>query len=326
MALDVASETKAVDAALAEISTELSEAREVALSGDLPERLFHYTTAMGLKGILDSGRLWATHYRFLNDESEVDYGMFVVKACADSLKAVHHDELTNQFLDIILGSVNPFDGMVDCYIACFCTEDDLLNQWRDYGGGDGGYALGFKTRSIGRRIERIDMREYHKNKENIFVLRKVIYDPERQHALVRQVLELTIKALKKSAANASAEAIVYQIAHCAGFVRQSLADYLISFKHPAFKVEQEWRLCHMANPRDCPHVQFRDGQFGLTPYVTLDPRTGFGVLAGKLPLESITHAPTKNADNVRFALNLLLQGKGYNFVQVTGSVLPIRSR
>jgi hypothetical protein len=29
--------------------------------------------------------------------------------------------------------------------ACFCTNGDLLSQWRGYAGGVGGYAIGFPT-------------------------------------------------------------------------------------------------------------------------------------------------------------------------------------
>jgi hypothetical protein len=38
---------------------------------DVYKRLFHYTTWNGLMGILDSHSLWATHYKFLNDSSEI---------------------------------------------------------------------------------------------------------------------------------------------------------------------------------------------------------------------------------------------------------------
>ena len=34
------------------------------------ERLFHYTSSQGLYGILESGCLWATHFKFLNDSNE----------------------------------------------------------------------------------------------------------------------------------------------------------------------------------------------------------------------------------------------------------------
>ena len=34
------------------------------------KKLYHYTNWDGLLGILNTKRLWATHYRFLNDSSE----------------------------------------------------------------------------------------------------------------------------------------------------------------------------------------------------------------------------------------------------------------
>ncbi len=39
----------------------------------LPSVLYHYTTAQGLLGILESGSLWTTNSRFLNDPTEIEY-------------------------------------------------------------------------------------------------------------------------------------------------------------------------------------------------------------------------------------------------------------
>ena len=37
--------------------------------------LYHYTSNQGLVGILESQKLWATNYSFLNESSELNYGM-----------------------------------------------------------------------------------------------------------------------------------------------------------------------------------------------------------------------------------------------------------
>ena len=37
--------------------------------------LYHYTDGQGLRGILESGRLWFTDYRHLNDPSELTHGI-----------------------------------------------------------------------------------------------------------------------------------------------------------------------------------------------------------------------------------------------------------
>ncbi len=38
-----------------------------------PSKLYHYTTAEGLKGIIESDKIWATNYRYVNDLTEIFY-------------------------------------------------------------------------------------------------------------------------------------------------------------------------------------------------------------------------------------------------------------
>jgi len=38
---------------------------------EIHPRLYHYTTLQGVLGIIQSQCLWATHYKFLNDSSEI---------------------------------------------------------------------------------------------------------------------------------------------------------------------------------------------------------------------------------------------------------------
>src|ERR1035441_9565471 len=42
---------------------------------DVPAVLYHYTTAEGLLGILNEQAFWATDCEFLNDSSEMRYGL-----------------------------------------------------------------------------------------------------------------------------------------------------------------------------------------------------------------------------------------------------------
>src|ERR1035441_5092669 len=50
---------------------------------DDPERkaslVYHYTAAEGLKGIIENRCIWATNVNFLNDFSEYQYGVEVVR-------------------------------------------------------------------------------------------------------------------------------------------------------------------------------------------------------------------------------------------------------
>ena len=307
---------RALDAALGATSALVGQSR-AECQKEQPDLLFHYTTSAGMRGILDASRLWATNFRYLNDASEIGYGVKLFEELINDRLAKTKNEILTEFLTRSLRTTNGFDGMFDCYIACFCERDDLLTQWRTYAGSGGGYALGFSTKEIGRRWGQLD-------RIQDFTLRRVVYEVDRQKALLAEVIDQTLEVLAEGTKGISIAEANSVIARCCGFVRSEVADYLLSFKHPAFAVEQEWRIRHVVLPNEEDHVQFRDGAYGLTPYVRLDISPMAGVNHNKLPLGRITHGPTLNPDNVRFALNKLLRAKGYAFVQVSGSTLPVR--
>ena len=222
-----------------------------------------------------------------------------------------------EFLDRTLRTANAFNGMFDCYIACFCERDDLLNQWRVYAGSGGGYALGLKANELGLRWGQLQPTQD-------FILRKVVYAEDVQRRLVAEVIDLAAGILSQATEGVSAADANNLIARCCQFVRSEVADYLICFKHPAFAVEEEWRLCHVVSPNEEEHVLFRDGAYGLTPYVSLDPSPMAGVHSNKLPLAQVTHGPVPDPVNAQFALQKLLRAKGYAFARVAGSALPVR--
>jgi hypothetical protein len=274
---------KTINSTLAEASAVFAKSRN-GLQTEVPELLFHYTTASGMRGILDSSRLWATNYRFLNDASEVAHSASLFETLIQERFAKAQNDVVSEFITRTLRTANDFDGMLDCYIACFCERDDLLNQWRTYAGSGGGYALGLTTKEIGRRWGKLE-------RPQDFVLRRVVYDVDQQRSLLSEVIDKTIEALEAGTQGVSVADSSNVIARCCEFVRAEVADYLLSFKHPAFAIEEEWRLCHVVSLGEEDHVLFRDGQFGLTPYVCLDVSPMAGANYNRLPLARIAHGP-----------------------------------
>jgi hypothetical protein len=272
-----------------------------------------------MRGILESTRLWATNYRFLNDASELAYGAALFDSIVQERLQSTENDVVSEFMRRTRQTANAFDGMFDCYIACFCERDDLLNQWRVYADSGGGYALGLRAKEIGRRWGQLQPTQD-------FVLRKVIYCEYIQRKLISEVLDITSIILSEATQAASIAEANNIIARSCQFVRSEIADYLLCFKHPAFAVEEEWRLCYIVSRDGEDHVLFRDGPYGLTPYVALDPSPMAGVHHNKLPLARVTHGPAPDPLNIRFTLNKLLRAKGYTFVDITGSVLPVRVR
>ena len=102
---------------------------------------YHYTDAQGLLGIIQSGRLWATDIRFLNDPSE---GSFLPERLL-ALMGSKPGGTSNTEQEIIRGLQealrNPRSDYGTCCIS-LSANGDLLSQWRGYGSFGKGYAVG----------------------------------------------------------------------------------------------------------------------------------------------------------------------------------------
>jgi hypothetical protein len=78
------------------------------MSSTLPDVLWHYTSLNGLLGILDSGKLWASDLRFLNNSSE---NRRMKELLLDSISARAEDEYTafNSWLDVCKARSHPLE-------------------------------------------------------------------------------------------------------------------------------------------------------------------------------------------------------------------------
>ena len=69
-----------VETAKTEVSVALNNlAAAEPASWKIPLVLYHYTSASGLKGIVESGTLWATDVLHLNDSSEISYAVELIR-------------------------------------------------------------------------------------------------------------------------------------------------------------------------------------------------------------------------------------------------------
>jgi hypothetical protein len=143
------------------------------------EKLYHYTTWGGLLGILQTKTLWATHYKFLNDYSEIILfrdkliPLLIphVREAYEKLimHSPHNVQKINEQggLDHVIR--HDTEAVVDAqyramgheiYILSFCgqhknpyfNDNGLLSQWRGYGAG-GGCALVFDTQQFEEVLE-----------------------------------------------------------------------------------------------------------------------------------------------------------------------------
>jgi len=280
------------------------------MEGEAPPILYHYTDLNGLLGILDGRCVWATHSRFVNDASELHYGFSMLKEIVDELGPSNPLSVRGQFLrKLVKGHL--YDDGVDCYVACFCDRDDILSQWMAYAKSGSGFAIGFYTKFL-------DPSGY----ENSHFVRKVIYDQPTQRQCLSAVLTDYLSILDRFSEGvppASDADIERLIQRCWRSTTIDVATFLPQFKHSAFEHEKEWRICHIAGAKSEDHVRFRQGKYGLTPYIDIRPKDD-----RKLPIASVKFGTNNDPNNLQFALEKLLKLKGHENVPVTRSDLPIR--
>jgi hypothetical protein len=282
----------------------------------LPEVVYHYTDTAGLLGIVRSGTLWATDYRFLNDSSEVSYIFRLAAEVVRDEFVGHYSGLAGAFLDFAATASPPYSD-VPYYLCCFSALDNSLSQWRAYGGRQG-FSLAFPgdvTPAAGYAPD---------GKQNPgLTLLKVNYQQLQQKAyisaLLRALVELCETPHMKSY-NSEDEAI----ASFSPFYWGQLERASYRFKHPDFEVEQEWRLVAWGSVHE---EYFRAGST-ITPYTPFrlfsqSQRNSFG---DGLPLTAVRHGPSNLAGPTIEALDRLLNAHGYGerSCQRLGSSTPVR--
>lgn len=263
-----------------------------------PELLWHYTNADGVRGIVQTGVLWATDAEYLNDSAELRYGREEVADALtrearrlDSLST--GDDVNSARAGIarsILAAMDwehaPDEARTSgVYVACFCEQGDLLSQWRGYAAGSG-YALAFRRADL-----------------NVGELCKVSYG--------RSTIPEMVTPIVDQIANTSPNHPGVVTDH---YARDVIPKMLAEHKHPAFEEEREWRIIVDLPDTDYQPIKFRSGALGLIPYMELDVSSA---------LAEVRVGPGPNDALRRKAVRRLLEVHRH-WTEVTGSEAPFR--
>ncbi len=293
---------------------------------DVYKRLYHYTTSAGLLGILENKSLWATHYSFLNDASEIKYfGKFLIDhfepRLTEYIQTFYKKNQANREHIASLGGVDsavekeghvwvdsfyqsPFDEM---YITSFCGEHNdpyidrngLLSQWIGYGR-DGGFALVFDTLELYKLLKQ---NEFMKHRYGFALIADVVYCDNKEKINSEIVpdanilFEYKVKNLAQGRPTNSGEAFD-------AFMRGTT-----KYKHRGFKEEREVRICvspfapddiDRAGCLEKKKIKLRSQNGSLIPYIEL--------LGGctRLPIKQIIVGPHKEKEARALALKAIL--------------------
>jgi hypothetical protein len=303
--------------------------------------LYHYTTADGLKGIVENDELWATSAYYLNDSTEIMYGYQLIDEALEAWrKRVNPPELSmagglvyalqRQFgHDYLKRNI-----ITPIYLTCFCEEDNLLSQWRAYGQ-TGGYSIGFRVLSEGIVYGL-------KPEPSVYTARcvKVEYDRGEQLRRITELLDFLVPIVDDAQVTEAIRSLdplsPDGLGRLSGTIAEILMDESVAFKNPAFAVEKEWRLVVRSRELlkqgtdDGDHTKlqiwFRTSRGQLTPYVRLIPsRTAFPVTGDgkKLPIESVHCGPVGDRVSTAMAVRMLLDRYNYKAARIHRSEIPL---
>ena len=234
---------------------------------DIRFPLYHYTDGSGLKGILESGRIWFTDYRHLNDPSELTHGIELAQDVARECGS-RADGRVRLFLECFADMFrhDNFSGRLEFFIASFSRARNDLAQWRAYADNGRGFAIGFAP-----AIFSVGELKPHLLPEFVGAVRDETDEVRARHAAALQ----QAAAIFLDAVNVNADLVRDKsvgIPFMQEFAREVMAQPLIwnclTSKHPAYKHEQEVRLLIMGTPDYLsPHVTIRFRGSEIVPYI-----------------------------------------------------------
>ena len=269
-----------------------------------PERLYHYTSPSGLKGILTDKVTWASVIHYLNDAEEFKYAIDLAQGI---LKARPMNALapTGQ-LYLKLMDVTESLGKVHICVFSLSETGDLLSQWRAYGGRDGGYSLGFRPDLLTPFL-----------KEQELYLAPCTYTPSEQTILINEVIDFIVSVFQKklSESKLSPERTIESVLPGYFFYFSRIAAII---KHPAFSEEREWRI--VSGPIHVNKLDYRVGKSMLIPYLPIQLRDS----TNQFPVDEVIVGPTSHQNLATIAVTGLLNRAGIKHWNVTNSKIPYR--
>jgi DUF2971 family protein len=295
------------------------ELQQINLQEKPPKALYHYTTAGGLRGIVQNNVLWASSVYHLNDVSEVAYGCELVRdVLRRKLPEIEKEGFplgVAMLTEAIEAFAHPTEQFPNTYVCCFCQEGNVLGQWRAYGA-NGGYAIELCL------LEK-DLLQLAAPKGASLFFRKVIYDRDVQRNKLAFALEKYLEILRLVASRVTLEdgkALEKSGVGFVWFFTQVIAMNLLSYKHRAFEEEAEWRAVIRVEADPTKMMKFRENNLGIVPYVEIQPNT----FDGCLPITSVICGPNRYPDLAKSAVRLLLDSAQMSTVPVNGSDVPAR--
>jgi len=195
----------------------------------MPNVIYHYCNAQGLKGIIEGKAIWLSDVRCCNDYMEHNWLKEKYDYKIDSLRAQEESEYHSA---LAAEKANYREHLA--FVACFSTHGDVLSQWRAYAEDGAGFAIGFDPRYFKFSPS---LPTYGSDVSVTCGLLPVCYDEIEQNQLIEQILD----EYRQKALLGATPADLREVAEACYFNLQMISIFC---KNPAFKEENEWRIVY----------------------------------------------------------------------------------
>jgi hypothetical protein len=186
-----------------------------------PRIIYYYTTQGGLLGILKERALWATKIHYMNDASELIEPLHIANEFLIQLERQFETLDKRRKQDIIrrmLGDISDWEQINIC-VTSFCTNGDLLSQWRGYGAPGLAYSIGFDHVALSETIKSHPFELLHRQ----------YFQPEAYRQNIRQFI---LEAFNEAAKTKS-----MPMDFIGKFIKMAA-----TMKFQCFEEEHEWRV------------------------------------------------------------------------------------
>jgi hypothetical protein len=292
----------------------------------IPKVVYHYTSMDALLGIID-GYIWATNILYLNDVSEYEHFLRLVRNRLPQLAnspRFHHRGLVARLIARRKVLVPAYMDLP--FVASFSQQRDSLAHWRSYCSRGNGVCIGFKSASLnGAYLEKAE--------KNLCLARlwPVMYlgtdNVKALDAMINQVLSESISLLGRME---SAQGAVATDNDRVGLIRANLEIQAGRTKHKSFMHEREYRLVASLFAQN-ELVSFRASRSALVPYLKMRLPGPHQSRSSSPPaqassvhfIDSVTIGPTPHPMLSADAVLGLLRSKGFS-ASVEKSSIPFR--
>lgn len=284
-----------------------------------PTPLWHYTSGEALIKIIEGGKLFSTQIACVNDMTEYRYSVELLHEAFKRLRPRFVSRPDAKFLlDYIDANISTDTSTSEWFVTCFSSNRDDLSQWRAYGDGENGYAIGFDVPTMMVSIV-----------SNQCLLVPVHYDQSTHIRITDAVADATVRFFlqgwqAKQSSNLSIEqwtqsfltAIVDDITYLAP-----------AMKNSGFAPECEWRIIHRLEPADIGKMVFLQKRTLMSRHLPLSYKAVGSMDDSRLlPIHEIMVGPSRHREISKVSVGDLLRTNGYAESQrnVTVSAIPFQ--